>query len=137
MKFPITVGLAIVGALATAGPALAIDYPAPTDPGQVQAAPKGLHRTLQVGPHARFHTIQKAVDAAKAGDTVKLADGTYNERVQIFGANKRYLRLIGNKSNPAKVVINGKKLKGAAAQNGVFVNGANQVTVQGMTVQNF
>ena len=34
MKYPITVGLATLGALATAGPALAVDYPAPTDPGQ-------------------------------------------------------------------------------------------------------
>src|SRR3954454_15965070 len=100
MKFRIAVGLACTGALATAGPALAIDYPAPTDPGQVQAAPKGPHHTLKVGAHEKFRTIQKAVDAAKAGDTVKIANGTYNERVQIVGANKRYLRLIGNKSNP-------------------------------------
>jgi plastocyanin len=137
MKFPLTAGLVAAGALATAGPALAIDYPAPTDPGQVQKAPAGPHRTLKVGPHARYHSIQKAVDAAKAGDTVKIADGTYRESVKIIGAKKRYLRLIGNKRKPAKVVIDGSRLKGAAAQNGVLVNSADQVTVQGVTVRNW
>ena len=83
MKSPLIGGLAVVGALAAASPALAIDYPAPTDPGQVQKAPKGPHRTLKVGPHARFHSIQKAVNAAKAGDTIKLADGRYRESVKI------------------------------------------------------
>jgi plastocyanin len=137
MKYPLISGLAALGVLATAAPALAIDYPAPTDPGQVQSAPAGPHRTLKVGPHARFHSIQKAVDAAKAGDTIKLADGRYRESVKIIGAKKRYLRLIGNKSNPAKVVLDGRTLKGAKAQNGVIVNSASQVTVQGVTVQNW
>jgi len=137
MKFPLTCGLAAVGALATAAPALAVDYPAPTDPGQVQSAPAGPHRTLKVGPHARFHSIQKAVDAAKPGDTVKLADGTYRESVKITGAAKRYVRLIGNKKDPRKVVLDGTTLKAAKAQNGVMVNSANQVTVQGLTVKNW
>jgi hypothetical protein len=103
----------------------------------VQSAPKGPHRTLKVGPHAQFHSIQKAVDAAKAGDTVKIADGTYRESVKIVGAGKRYLRLIGNKTNPAKVVLDGSSLKAAQAQNGVFVNSADQVTVQGITTQHW
>jgi hypothetical protein len=137
MKFPLISGLALAGVLATAAPALAIDYPAPTDPGQVQGAPKGPHHTLQVGPHARFHSIQKAVDAAKAGDTIKLANGTYRESVKIVGASKRYLRLIGNKTDPTKVVLDGSKLTGAKAQNAVMVNSANQVTVQGLTTNNW
>jgi hypothetical protein len=137
MKFPITLGLAVAGALATAAPALAVDYPAPTDPGQVQSAPAGPHHTLKVGSRARFHTIQKAIDAAKAGDTIKIADGTYRESVKLVGAKKRYLRLIGNKSNPAKVVLDGARLKGAKAQNAVLVNSADQVTVQGVTVSHW
>jgi Right handed beta helix region len=137
MKFPLTCGIAVAGALVAAAPALAVDYPAPTDPGQVQAAPHGPHHTLKVGPHARFRSIQKAVDAAKAGDTIKIANGTYRESVKIIGAKKRYLRLVGNKTNPTKVVLDGSRLKGAKAQNGVMVNSADQVTVQGITAQNW
>ena len=137
MKIPLTCGLAVASVLATAAPALAIDYPAPTDPGQVQSAPRGPHHTLKVGPHARFHSIQKAIDSAKAGDTIKIADGTYRENLKIVGAGKRYLRLIGNKANPTKVVLDGSRLKGAKAQNGVIVNSADQVTVQGITAQNW
>src|SRR4051795_2426590 len=137
MKYVPIAGLALAGALATAGPALAVDYPAPTDPGQVQSAPKGPHHTLKVGPHARYHSIQKAVNAAKPGDTIKIANGTYRESVKIVGANKRYLRLIGNKANPAKVVLDGGRLNGTAAQNGVMVNSAGQVTVQGLTTTKF
>jgi plastocyanin len=137
MQSPLIGGLAVTGLLAAASPALAVDYPAPTDPGQVQSAPAGPHHTLKVGKHERFHSIQKAVDAAKAGDTVKIADGTYRESVKIVGSGKRYLRLIGNKKDPSKVVLNGSTLKGAKAQNGVLVNSANQVTVQGLTATNF
>ena len=137
MKFPLMTGLALAGALATAGPALAADYPAPTDPGQVQSAPPGPHHALKVGPHERFRSIQKAVDAAKAGDTIRISNGTYRENVKIIGAKKRYLRLIGNKKDPRKVVLDGSRLKGARAQNGVMVNSADQVTVQGVTTQNW
>ena len=137
MKSPLICGLALAGVLVTAAPALAVDYPAPTDPGQVQSAPKGPHRTLEVGKHKKFHSIQKAVDAAKAGDTVKIADGTYRESVKITGAGKRYIRLIGNKANPAKVVLDGSRLKAAKAQNAIMVNSADQVTVQGLTVDHW
>ena len=68
MKFPLTAGLVAAGALATAGPALAIDYPAPTDPGQVQKAPAGPHHTLKVGPHALgLDAEASAVESAIAG----------------------------------------------------------------------
>jgi len=57
--------------------------------------------------------------------------------VTVLGASKRYLKLVGNVGNPKKVVLDGKGLKGAAKQNGVFIREANQVTVKGFTAQNF
>jgi nitrous oxidase accessory protein NosD len=39
--------------------------------------------TLDVGPKAKYNTIQKAVDAAKDGDTIRVAPGTYKENVKI------------------------------------------------------
>jgi hypothetical protein len=128
--------------LALAAPAMAADYPPPSDPGKVQSKPKGPHHTLKVcakgkKPKGCFKTIQKAINKAKAGDTVKVPDGTYKEGLKIKGAAKRYLNLIGDVSNPDKVVLEGKSLKGTAKANGVLINGANEVTVRGFQIQNY
>ena len=111
-------------------------YPPPTKP-KVQAKPKGPFHTLRVSKHGRYKTITAAVKAAKAGDTIKVADGTYREGVIVKGASKRYLKIVGNTANPAKVVLEGKSLKGARAQNGIQVDGADQVTLAGLTAQHY
>jgi hypothetical protein len=135
--------LSALFALALAAPAGAANYPPPGDPGNVQKKPGGKHRTLKVcaskGKKAKgcFKTIQKAIDKAKAGDTVKVSNGTYKEGLKIQGPKKRYLSLIGNVKHPSKVVLEGKKLKGAAKANGVLVNGANEVTIRGFQAQNY
>lgn len=41
--------------------------------------------TLNVGPKAKYHTIQSAVKAAKDGDTIKVAPGIYKENVAVNG----------------------------------------------------
>ena len=41
------------------------------------------HRTLHVGAHAEYQTIQSAVDAAHDGDLILVAAGTYAEQVTI------------------------------------------------------
>ena len=135
--------LAPLVTLALAAPAMAADYPAPSDPGKVQSKPAGPHRTLKVcaksGKKAKgcFKTIQKAINAAKAGDTVKVPHGTWKEGLMIQGSKKRYLSLIGDVKHPEKVVLEGQTLKGAAKSNGVLINGANEVTVRGMTAQHY
>lgn len=75
------------------------------------------------------------MDQARAGDTVKVANGTYREGVVVRGSAKRYLRLIGNPRTPAKVVIEARGVKGAGAQNAVLVNGADDVTIDGFKAQ--
>jgi hypothetical protein len=128
--------------LALAAPAMAVDYPPPGDPGNIQKKPGGKHRTLAVcakGKKAKgcFKTIQKAIDKAKAGDTVKVPHGTWKEGVKIQGPKKRYLNLIGDVKHPEKVLLEGQSLKGAAKANGVLVNGANEVTVRGFKAEHY
>jgi hypothetical protein len=128
--------------LALAAPAMAVDYPPPGDPGNIQKKPGGKHRTLAVcakGKKAKgcFKTIQKAIDKAKAGDTVKVPHGTWKEGVKIQGPKKRYLKLIGDVKHPEKVLLEGQSLKGAAKANGVLVNGANEVTVRGFKAEHY
>ena len=134
---PTPLALAAAVLLVAAPAALGADYPAPSKPGTPQAKPKGPFQTLKVGKNETYKTIQSAVNAAKAGDTVKVDNGSYKEGVKIAGPAKRYLKLVGNPSAPGKVIIEGKGVKGAAASNGVQINGANNVTVEGFTAQHF
>jgi Right handed beta helix region len=131
------VGLALVAALALPGAALAGQYPPPSKP-TTQKAPKGPFHTLTVCKHGcKYSTIQSAVDKARAGDTVKVKRGTYREAVRITGPSKRYLKLIGNPGDPSKVVLDGSRGKAVPRQNGVWINGANHVTVNGFTAKHY
>ncbi len=128
--------IVLVACLTGAAQAAPPVYPPPTKP-QIQGKPKGPFHTLRVGRHAKFKTISAAVRKAKAGDTIRVADGTYREGVMVSGAGKRYLKIVGDQAHPAKVLLEGKGLSGARAQNGVQVNGADQVTVRGITAQHY
>jgi plastocyanin len=140
MKTPVLAAAVLAGALTAAAPAAAqVDYPAPAHPGHHSAAPKGPFKTLRVAKRksSRYKTIQAVVNAAGPGDTVKVAHGTYHESVSLRGAAKRHVKLIGDPAHPEKVVLEGRGLNGAAAQNGVLVNGANEVTIRGITATHY
>jgi hypothetical protein len=118
---------------ATAG---AQSYPPPQQPGKVQAKPKGPHKTYTVCKKKHrcdFRTIQKAVNKAKAGDTIRVRNGVYREAVKVDGSKKRYLKLVGNRAHPEKVLL---KARGNM-QNGIFVNAANEVTVDGFMARGY
>jgi parallel beta-helix repeat protein len=130
--------LMVMVALALIAPAAASaqDYPEPKEPGKVQAKPKGPHKTHTVCKQRNrcdFKSIQKAVDKAKAGDTIRVRNGVYREAVRIAGSKKRYLRLVGNPAKPNKVVLRAR----GNMQNGVFVNEADEVTVDGFMARGY
>ena len=116
--------------------AAAQDYPEPAKPGPVAKKPKGPFETHTVCKQKRrcdFRTIQKAVDAAGPGDRIKVRPGVYREAVRIQGSRKRYLRLTGNPRKPGRVVLDGRGRK----QNGVAVNDADEVTVNGFKARRY
>ena len=126
----------MAAALLVPAGASAQTYPAPKDPGKVQPKPKGPHKTYTVchKKHAcDFRSIQKAVNKARAGDTIRVRNGVYREAVTINGKGKRYLRLVGNAKKPRKVVLLAK----GNMQNGVFINNADKVIVDGFFARNY
>ena len=137
----ITTRVAPLAALATAvllapAGASAQSYPEPQEPAPVQSKPKGPHTTHTVCKSARrcdFTTIQKAVNKARAGDTIRVRNGVYREAVRIDGRKNRYLRLIGNPAHPEKVLLRAR----GNMQNGIFVNDANEVTVDGFMTRDY
>jgi len=128
---------AAVASLAVAGSAAAATYPPAQNPPGVQKAPKGPHHTLQVGKGKKYSTIQAAVKAAKAGDTIRVAHGTYKGQVEIAGAAKRYIQVIGDVKHPEKVIVELKGQHGKKAQNGFYVHDADQVRVAGFQAQHY
>jgi Right handed beta helix region len=126
----------LVAALAAPAAASAQNYPPPSQPGPLEPKPKGPHHTYTVchkKHRCDFRKIQKAVNHARGGDTIRVRNGVYREAVKISGHKKRYLRLIGNPKHPRKVVLRAK----GKMQNGVFVNNADKVTVSGFFARNY
>ena len=114
------------------GTAHAVDYPPASDPGKLPPEPKGKKVTLHVCKDKKkcFRTIQKAVNAARGGDTIKVANGTYKEAVLVEQGPQgpEDHRQLGH---PEKVVLDGRA-RGAKANNGFLVNGVDDVTINGM-----
>ncbi|MEZ0065661.1 pectin methylesterase-like acyl-CoA thioesterase [Streptacidiphilus sp. MAP12-20] len=76
-------------------------------------------RTLAVaaGGGAQYRTVQAAVNAASAGDTVLIAKGTYHETVTV-PATKTGLNLVGATGSAADVVITFGNAAGAGRPDG-------------------
>ena len=132
--------LAAVAAAALLAPAAASaqTYPEPKEPGPGRSpSPRARTRRYTVCKkkgRCDFTTIQKAVDKAKAGDTIRVRNGTYREAVKVNGTKKRYLQLIGNRQAPEE----GRCCAPAGnMQNGIFVNGADEVTVDGFMARDY
>jgi len=142
---------ALAIALTAPAAATAADYPGPSDPGKVKPRPGGKTVTFKVCTKAQAKqlkrkrgkkkprcspTIQAAVDKTRPGDTVRVPPGVYRESVTVSAAHPR-IKLIGSPKNPRKTVIDLAGLKTAKRQNGVMVNGADDVTVKGFYARHY
>jgi len=82
---------------------------------------------------ATFTTIQAAVNAASAGDTIKVCSGTYNEFVVV----DRQLTILGaqagNDARTRAVPVTSESVVGSG--HGAFQIEANQVVIDGFTIQ--
>jgi parallel beta-helix repeat protein len=78
------------------------------------------------GATGNYPTIQAALNAAPAGETVAVNAGTYGERIVI----SKPVKLVGHGA-----VLDGTSLSGTGI--GMLVSGATNVQVSGFTVQNF
>jgi hypothetical protein len=128
--------IAVAALLLAPAAAGAQTYPEPREPGKVAPRPTGpfeTHTVCRQRDRCDFRSIQAAVNAADPGDKVAVAPGVYREAVKVSGRGKRYLRLVGSPGRPAAVVLEG----GKRLQNGVFVNGADEVTVNGFMARNY
>src|SRR5579862_3144282 len=78
-----------------------------------------------------FRTIQQGINTAVSGDSILIADGTYNEHGLDFGAKN--LALQSRSGNPAGCVLDCQKLG-----NGIFIRRGqtSATTVSGLTIQN-
>jgi len=138
MRIPRSAPFAALAAAALLAPAgaSAQSYPKPQEPAPVAAKPKGPHKTFTVCKNKRrcdFTTIQKAVNKARAADTIRVRNGVYRESVRIDGKKKNYLRVIGNPAHPEKVLLRAR----GNMQNGIAVNAANEVTVDGFMARDY
>ncbi|MFG2478892.1 nitrous oxide reductase family maturation protein NosD [Streptomyces fagopyri] len=125
------------------------------------AAPSADHRTVhRVSPG---ESIQKAVDAARPGDTVLISPGSYHESVRVtvpdltvrgFGAGRTVIEpgpasagnacakagngicVTGRDSSPLTgVTVRGLTLRGFAKQ-GLWASGTDRLTVSGVSAEN-
>lgn len=140
-KLAATAGAGVLTETGGQGPtpsASAPSAPAPSRP------TGGRTLTVAADGSAAHRSVQSAVDAAAAGDTVLVARGTYRETVNV-PASKRGLTLKGATGNAEDVVITYDNASGTPKPGGgtygtagsaTATFSANDITVTGVTVEN-
>jgi len=75
-------------------------------------------------------TIQYAINTVSPGSTIQLADGVYNESLNI---NKSYLTIVGNPTTPTNVIINAVAPGFGSPLAGIYVTQTG-ITLEGFTL---
>jgi nitrous oxidase accessory protein NosD len=117
MRRACVIALALLACASAPAPAAAGEYDPGTVPPEGSERPSASGRVLQVRRGGR---IQAVVRRARPGDTVRVAPGSYAGDVEIRGASKRGVRLVGD-----RVTIRGT----------VTVRETAAITLRGLTVR--
>ncbi|GGB54393.1 hypothetical protein GCM10011409_35020 [Lentibacillus populi] len=83
-----------------------------------------------------FRTLKKASSEAKAGTTVYIRKGTYNEKLVVKHSGTKAKPIIFKAYNKEQVVLSGKSLKDTEGDTSlVTINNKNYITISGLTIQ--
>jgi len=85
-----------------------------------------------------WKTIQKAADTLKAGETVQVRGGVYEEFITVRSSGSAAAGYITFQSYPGEqAVIDAKNLKISSAKNSLFhLKGANYIVIEGFEIRN-
>jgi len=84
-----------------------------------------------------FQTIQEAVDVAKAGDTVYIKEGTYNERVLFHMSGTDSNPIVFKNYGQDKVTIDGTNINWGESWGGLLdISNVAYITLSGLKVKN-
>ncbi|MEE1800942.1 MULTISPECIES: pectinesterase family protein [unclassified Streptomyces] len=135
-----------VAAAALGSSTLVVTASAATDPAHrtPPALAAATTRTVAADGSAQYRTVQAAVDASAAGDTVSIAKGTYREVINVT-TGKKGLTIKGATGNAEDVVITYDNASGTKKPDGSTYGtagsatatfSASDLTVTGVTIQN-
>ncbi|MFF3030946.1 right-handed parallel beta-helix repeat-containing protein [Streptomyces rubiginosohelvolus] len=99
-------------------------------------SPSGADDNAGTSASAPFRTLQKAADVTKPGDTVSIMNGTYTERsggsdVVVISRSGRAGAPITFRAHPGHHPV----INPIAAWNGIRVDGASHITLQGLEIK--
>lgn len=83
-----------------------------------------------------YRTLKKAALEAKAGTTVFIRNGIYNEKLSVIHSGTKSKPVIFQAYKNEKVVLSGKKMKSADGVTSIItIKNKNYVTISGLTIQ--
>lgn len=83
-----------------------------------------------------FRTLKKAASEAKAGSTVFIRKGTYNENLVVKHSGTKSKPITFKPYKNEKVILSGEGMKDVEGDTSlVMINNKNYITISGLTIQ--